>query len=102
MGRHNEPHRSQQDGKKTVLHSCATETVVNGCNGSNAMPFWRDLGAHLFTWSVTSRLPVSIHTLSQNLFHHLAVDVGEAKVAALVAVGEALVVDAELVQECGL
>jgi hypothetical protein len=40
--------------------------------------------------------------LSQNLFHHVAVDVGEAEVAALVAVGEPFVVDAELVQDGGL
>ena len=38
----------------------------------------------------------------QDAPHHLAVDVGEAELAALVAVGHALVVDAAKVQDGGL
>jgi hypothetical protein len=39
---------------------------------------------------------------SQHLTHHPPVDVGEAEVAALGAVGEELVVEAEAVEEGGL
>ncbi len=46
------------------------------------------------------RLPYN--SLCQDSLHHLAVDVGEAVVAALEAVGELLVVEAEEVEDGGL
>jgi hypothetical protein len=43
-----------------------------------------------------------VHFLSKKCFDHFAVDVGESVVAALVAEGETLVIDTELVHEGGM
>ncbi len=43
-----------------------------------------------------------VTSTSNDLFHHVAVDVGQAVVAALVFVGEPGVVDAEQVEQRGL
>ena len=47
-------------------------------------------------------LPPTIETSGQNRLDHLAGDIGETVVAALEAVGEALVIDAQQVQERGM
>ena len=51
--------------------------------------------------TLESKFPLH-RPLRQNLLHHLAVHVGQAVVAALEAVGQPLVIEAEQVQDRGL